>query len=1100
MIRIVFIVIFFCQIQLSVASTNPGYIVLFNSNPSEKTLLEIQSLPFVKSIEKLFPHDPDHPYFSRIALLHLSPNHKNSINKFKSLDKIELVTPDIELPVTFSTINPVEGVKYPISDPFFRYQWYLKNIGQTLNRDINDINFYTETCKKTDSKTCENPEDVGISFGPDLNDWWKQREKLEALSKRDVVVAVVDGGVDVNHPDLKGSILKNKKECTRDGNIPTKPDPKKYGKDYPGDCMGWNFVTKNNQRKNKVFDNEGHGTHLAGIIAAQTNNGEGMAGISNKIKILPIKVFEPKPSSSKEKSEPKVLLTSRFIQAMYYAIHRNVDVINLSFGWPSVLETETLRKAFAEVIKKGIIVVAAAGNSAHDTQILPCAYNGVICVGATSITGAIAKFSNYGGHVDLTAPGVEILSTYPEHSRSPRFFKTQRNYNSLSGTSQSTAIVSGMAATLISIYPDISPDELQARLIVSANRLVNKNRPILDGTPRIWHAVTAKEQTVVRPDFKGLNTLVFFMKDDHLVETSPLNIKIKSLWKKTKNIRVKLKSNTPNYTFAQKEFNFSHPEALETFPVSVDIRKIGRESHFSFELSVWANDVFQGNFIHRINISRNIEKDAGLISLPFIFPVGWEAREDIKNITPITISTHSENIHTKPEYMFLSPLREDRKYLELHVFRSMDHGIKKAGIIEVSGASNLIRTIRIDLNYDSELDYLIISSYETKVKDQKKPKVIVQYSFVKHDFSPLLDQQTYQLPFGMEYPGEISSFYKKELKNGKQVAFPVFYANGSLVESDKDSSIFSTENPESPQMRVYYADFHPTKHGWMNFYAFENFLFKQHIDKKLNLDFHKNGTILQILPQSNKHFYTGTTELLFKVSNGDCYVLSVSYYDLLNRKAENIKAVSPDLCSYASFGRPVFEFTDRSFESGVPLAMYQIQGPALAFASIWDSNYNLRPGSALLRIFEDMQIRSVNSSLVSFASKESTYTFFEETDGLVLVAASGSREPVYSRFSLVKSSLLPGIFFHSTITPSFFGGKGRPLRPALIVNYSPITKKHLFLLTIDRNKKLYLPTKFNLHIPKSCSALVTAAWEKSMAFVFYCAYGREKILKILPIR
>ncbi len=1104
--NIFFIVTFFCCAQLSLATTAPvppSHIVLFRSTPSNKTLLKIQELPFVKSVKKLIPHASPNTYFSRIAALHLKSNNEADIKKLESLSDVELVDLNIKLPIKISTINPIQNLKYPVSDPFFGYQWYLKNIGQTLDRDIDDINLYTESCKLKNTFQCEDPEDVGISSSSSLGDWWKQMKKLEALSKREVIVAVVDGGIDVNHPDLKNSILKKKDECTSDGSIPANPKPEKYGKDYPGDCMGWNFVYKGVGGKNDVSDSSGHGTHLAGIIAAQINNNEGIAGISSKIKILPIKVFQySSPIDSKENKE-KVLLTDRFIQAMYYAIHRNVDIINLSFGWPAVLESKILQKTFAEVVEKGITIVAAAGNSAHDTQIFPCAYDSVICVGATSITGAVAKFSNYGGHVDFTAPGVEILSTYPKSSFSTRFFHVQNNYNILSGTSQATAIISGMAGILKSIYPDISSNELRARLIVSAHKRVG-NKPVLDGTPRIWQAVEAEEQVVVRPDFKGLGTLRFFMENSHTIKTSPLNIKIKSLWKKAKNIRVRLKSHTPNYTFTQKEFNFSNPESQEfSFPVSVNIKKIDEGSHFSFDVSLWANGKSQGSFSHRVDISRNIEKDTSLISFPLVYPTEWETREDMRDVSPKTIHAHLGDINTKPEYMIEEPLRENEKYLKIHVFRLLDNKIKRANTIEIPNASLLIRIMRIDLNYDGKLDYLVISAHPERVEAGNRNKVIksVQYSFVKHDFSPLLNQQTYSSPVNVESPYEFFSFYKKELDNGRHIALPIFHTKGRLINSDRANSIFSNEEPEKYQKRIYYLDFDPNKHGWMNFYAFENALFKRNIKEKLNLDFYRSGKILQILPQPSKDFDTGTTDILFRVIKDGCYILSTGYHGLQNRTVENIKSVSPDLCSYGSSGEPVIEFTDRNFKYGMPLAMYQIQNLELGFTSVWDSNYKLRPGSELLKISEDLLVRRIQSHLATFTSKNSTYSLFEETDGLVLLAASDSKEPVYSRFPLVKSSLLPGFFFHSTISLSFFGGKDKPLRPAFEVDYSPITKKHLFLLTIDKNGKLYAPTRFNLHIPEGCSALDSASWEgKSMAFVFYCAENRKKTLKFLPIR
>jgi major intracellular serine protease len=216
----------------------------------------------------------------------------------------------------------------------------------------------------------------------------------KGLEGEGVVVAVIDTGVDYYHPDLMGRILG--------------------GKDFTG--------------KGDYMDGNGHGTHVAGTIAA-SNTGTGIIGVAPKAKILALKALD-------DNGEGYMDWT---VQAIRYAITQDVDVINMSLGGPHTL---SLRRAVQEAVNAGIIVVAAAGNEGDgndQTEELsyPGAYPEVIQVGAVGYNGALAYFSNTNKEVDILAPGEDILSTYPGGK-----------YARLDGTSMATPHVAGAAALL----------------------------------------------------------------------------------------------------------------------------------------------------------------------------------------------------------------------------------------------------------------------------------------------------------------------------------------------------------------------------------------------------------------------------------------------------------------------------------------------------------------------------------------------------------------------------------------------------------------------------------------------------------------------------
>jgi thermitase len=219
-----------------------------------------------------------------------------------------------------------------------------------------------------------------------------------------IVIAVVDTGVDMNHPDLKNRLTQ-----------------------------GYN-VLENNHHPD---DDNGHGTHVAGIIASETNNHEGVAGITWYNKIMPVKAMEAGGYGT----------TFDIAKGIVWAVDHGADVINLSLGnyQPSAL----MKKAVDYAYKNNVVLIAAAGNDNTDQPSFPAAYPEVIGVSAINFNGTRAPFSNYGDYIDVAAPGVQIPSTY---------FNQQ--YAALSGTSMASPHVSGLAGLILSANPNLKNKEV----------------------------------------------------------------------------------------------------------------------------------------------------------------------------------------------------------------------------------------------------------------------------------------------------------------------------------------------------------------------------------------------------------------------------------------------------------------------------------------------------------------------------------------------------------------------------------------------------------------------------------------------------------------
>jgi subtilisin family serine protease len=240
-------------------------------------------------------------------------------------------------------------------------------------------------------------------------------------SARSIRVAVIDSGIDTNHPDL--------------------PDPGIYRH------SGF-----------RAQDVVGHGTHVAGIIAAKTNNGVGIAGIAD-CELAIWKVFPDDPNDPYLDSES-------YLRALGEVVDEQAAVVNLSIGGGAYSDVEAV--LFAEANAAGVTVVAAMGNEYEEGNptSYPAAYDDVVSVGSIAEDRRRSSFSNTGRHIDLLAPGSNILSTLPT-SRSAQ--RRETDYASWSGTSMATPHVTAAAALLLAAHPGWSPAQVARRLRSAAS-------------------------------------------------------------------------------------------------------------------------------------------------------------------------------------------------------------------------------------------------------------------------------------------------------------------------------------------------------------------------------------------------------------------------------------------------------------------------------------------------------------------------------------------------------------------------------------------------------------------------------------------------------
>ena len=312
-------------------------------------------------------------------------------NNMPAVEPDWIITLDPE-PMVDDAAAPAVGAQSNADDPFTWYNWV-----ETLGLNDPYVQNPADSRYQWMHDTVNSYEAWGISMG-----------------SPDIVVAVLDTGVAAGHQDL-GTILP-----------------------------GYNAPDQNSD----VTDTVGHGTHVAGVIAAQGFNGRGGVGIAPGVSILPVKVMRERSGSN-----------AWLARGINWAVNHGANILNMSLGGPgysSVVE-EAVRNAWAS----NVTVIAAMSNGTYggsNIRYYPGAYSHVVAVAATDRANARASFSHYGSWCSLAAPGQSILSTTPS------------GYGFMSGTSQATPIVSGAAALYMSVYGVQTPDTMKRLLKAATNK------------------------------------------------------------------------------------------------------------------------------------------------------------------------------------------------------------------------------------------------------------------------------------------------------------------------------------------------------------------------------------------------------------------------------------------------------------------------------------------------------------------------------------------------------------------------------------------------------------------------------------------------------
>lgn len=370
-------------------------------------------------------------------------------------------------------IEPDYPIKLSSNDRFYEKQWGIKN---------------------------ENIELSEVTIDANVERAWDKTEG------ENIIVAVIDTGIDITHEDLSNNIWVNDKEIIGNG-----IDDDENG--FIDDVNGWNFSENSNDVYNEDKANEeSHATHVSGIIAGIKDNENGIVGVAPKAKILPLKVFNN-----------GVAYTSDIINAIKYAEKMGAKIVNCS--WGNVEYNNSLREAIKD---SQMLFVCAAGNNFEEIDfnpIYPAAFefDNIISVASINKNGNLSSFSNFGEvSVDIAAPGEDILSTLPNNS-----------YGKFSGTSMATAFVSGEVALLLSEFKDKSINDIKDNILKSSDRISTLKGKVYRGNKincnNAVNSINTEDEKINNIDKKIEDKLVEanFIKSNgyQLLSSSPWELK-----------------------------------------------------------------------------------------------------------------------------------------------------------------------------------------------------------------------------------------------------------------------------------------------------------------------------------------------------------------------------------------------------------------------------------------------------------------------------------------------------------------------------------------------------------------------------------------------
>ncbi len=960
-----------------------------------------------------------------------------------------------------SSITQAQAVP---NDPLFSEQWAIHNDG-TRPIVLHPDPYHADVQQ-------------GVA-GQDI-DWLTARHEISKLAKTQVTIAVIDTGVDPNHPDLQGRIR------------PDGFDFLPYTVPLRG---GFKLKTP------PMRDVWGHGTQVAGEIVANIDNAIGIAGIAPRtVNILPLRVFNGQNDYQNFRYKHKArqadtvyiyndtgtavvksytvqpgqtitgdLLTDYVARAIRYAILHHADIINLSMYWPAVINSSAVESALDEAAKAGVLIVASTGNDRKEAHEFPCSRKEVICVSAITNTGNLAYYSNYGGTVDVLAPGDSVLSTFPFYLYSLAY--RVQGYELFNGSSSATPYVSGLAAILKSIDPKISVDELRARIFASARTppsigpsalspATAREPSALYGLIDVKKAIEQAAVPVFYPEFKSLGVLPI----DNRTGNVKSELRLDNLWAAAKNVRAQLLVN------GKVAGGISQPVmasgATVNIPWSYRLSSLDDGNQLRLVLKVSANGERERRFFDDVTIARPLATVSSQTSFsipPQILPSDWIVEHN---------GTLSSTLSRVPVYgfslglpKFYRVISQPKKWPVLEVYDPSSPAKQSVSRITMIGLMAVQQVFQLDVNRDNELDWVVVGTYATDAHHG-----FMQFRFFDPQWKPLWGsaaESTWQFPLaGMigELVANNSYVSPESWVMSHNRLIPCFMAQGPLPDGEN----FGVQDIRFGQLtnHIYYLEPGSSVNGSyvpLTVHALDNANFRQ----PYGLNFQLMGWV----PSDEFDLLSGHLRALVTIGQGwtaktgvmDIPSLGVAKYwtpEAINNRPgwDELTALSDRfyLQSPTHDGRQLGFINFDDSERGV-LTPVKSNGEIqrqIEFQFHSPENPLVTPG--LLAIFN-----LPNFGPVWFVESQFDLIAYHTPVGSAVAAQSGI-------VSLDRDSIVSAIEMARNFTPVIVGTAARPL-PGLYMDYGFEEKNYVDIATWNSaNDDLERPARYSLLVPSNC--------------------------------
>ena len=886
------------------------------------------------------------------------------------------------------------------NDPLFYSQWALHNDGsQSVIIDFDNLHAIQQKAI------------AGVDIG-----WLASQARLAQLAVNPVLVAVIDSGIDVNHPDLEGRISSD----------------------------GFDFLTQSSV----MTDPSGHGTEVSGVIAANSNNGIGISGIAPaSVKILPLRVLG-KDGDYQNFSYKGKLLSDYAADAIRYAIEHKASIINMSLGWPKLADNANIRKAILEAQAAGILIVAAAGNDRKTNPSFPCSYEDVICVGSISNTGAMSYYSNLGGIVDVLAPGDDVASTFPMALES-KILRMQ-GYEKVRGTSISAPIVAAIAASIRSVYPKISLAELRARIFLSTSAApasASKEPSSLFGLVSISRALDAKSKPVFYPHFKGVDEVSV---DEKTLAASG-NIVVENLWATANTVTAKLFINSKLVGSAQiaslaggKSFSI---------PWQYKFASLEESSLPRMTLQISSSDSASQSFLLDLTCVRKISDIAKqkVLKISNVAVTSWLPSSNglyysmLKNIP-----TYGEAVGT-PRYYIVSGNNDQGS--DLQIFDpSLPEPVHQ---VHIPGIQRVSQVLRMDLKHDGNMSFVVTGTRRAA------NQAYFSFYFMNSNFESLYptNASTWQVLLDASFGALIQRDFSTPGSwiESFGILIPCFLASGVLPAVD---------NYDGLDPRHYQADNHlyyllPQINSPANLPVS---LDVRALDNKKWRDSYDHFYLQNLIPPSNVDQKMGHVRVLAAL--GTTVDSATLVWDINSTSMSQISNNAGwDVLSASGQGTRVLTL-DMSNRISAISSLFDQETGSLTWL---DSSGKFTGRSEYTyKSLENQMVGSAVVGVYNLASLGNIWLVQTRFDLVAYHQNANQATPDYHVMSLDRDSTFASQQYQSLLTPVIVGSTGHPL-PGLFID-STLVRGDLLSVALLNPSSLQLqkPLRYSLQMPSGC--------------------------------